>query len=51
MLTQIESPAFGSVAMLEVGATNVGGVKQTFVEGRDVAKGDRKGSSNLGAPA
>lgn len=42
-LTLIESPAFGTVAMFEVGATNVGSIRQSFVPGRAVTKGDEKG--------
>ena len=42
-LTLVESPEFGTVAMLEVGATNVGSITQGFVPGRAVAKGDEKG--------
>ena len=29
--------------MIEVGATNVGSIRQSFVPGRPVAKGDEKG--------
>lgn len=43
MLTLIESPVFGTVAQFEIGATNVGSIRQTFVPGRAVAKGDEKG--------
>lgn len=43
MLTLIESPVFGTVAMFEVGATNVGSIRQSFVPGRPVAKGEEKG--------
>ncbi len=43
VLTLIESPVFGTVAMLEVGATNVGSIRQAFVPGRAVAKGGEKG--------
>jgi len=43
MITLIESPVFGTVAQIEVGATNVGSIKQGFVPGRPVAKGDEKG--------
>lgn len=43
VLTLIESPEFGTVAMFEVGATNVGSIRQTFVPNRPVAKGDEKG--------
>jgi phosphatidylserine decarboxylase len=42
-ITLIESPAFGPVAMIEVGATNVGSIRQNFIPGRPVAKGDEKG--------
>jgi len=42
-LTLVESPVFGTVAMLEVGATNVGTIQQSFVPGRAVAKGEEKG--------
>jgi phosphatidylserine decarboxylase len=42
-ITLIESPEFGTVAMIEVGATNVGSITQSFVPGRAIAKGDEKG--------
>ncbi|HVW21765.1 MAG TPA: archaetidylserine decarboxylase [Opitutaceae bacterium] len=42
-VTLIASPAFGEVAMIEVGATNVGSIKQSYVPGRPVAKGAEKG--------
>lgn len=42
-VTLIESPVFGTVAMLEVGATNVGTIRQTYVPGRAATKGDEKG--------
>jgi phosphatidylserine decarboxylase len=42
-LTLIESPEFGTVAMLEIGATNVGSIRQVFLPGRAAAKGDEKG--------
>lgn len=42
-VTLIESPQFGTVGMVEVGATNVGSIRQTCVPGRAVAKGDEKG--------
>ena len=42
-LTLIETSAFGPVAMMEVGATNVGSIKQGFVPGRAVEKGVEKG--------
>jgi len=42
-VTRIESPEFGSVLMVEVGATNVGTIRSTFVPGRAMAKGTEKG--------
>lgn len=43
VVTLVESPQFGTVAVIEVGATNVGSIQQSFVPGRLVAKGDEKG--------
>ena len=42
-ITLIESPVFGTVAQIEVGATNVGSIRQSYVPGRVVQKGDEKG--------
>jgi phosphatidylserine decarboxylase len=42
-ITLIETARFGSVAMVEVGATNVGTIRQSYVPGRAVQKGDEKG--------
>lgn len=42
-ITLVESPVFGTVAMIEVGATNVGAIRQAFVPGRLMAKGAEKG--------
>jgi phosphatidylserine decarboxylase len=43
MVTLIDSPVFGSVAMIEVGATNVGSIWQTFEPDRPARKGGEKG--------
>jgi phosphatidylserine decarboxylase len=43
MVTIIDSPRFGPVAMVEIGATNVGRIRQTFIPGRNVDKGEEKG--------
>ena len=43
VVTLIESPQFGTVAMVEVGATNVGSIQQSFVPSRAVEKGAEKG--------
>lgn len=43
MLTLIEAPDFGRVAMVEIGATNVGTIRQTHVPDRAAKKGEEKG--------
>ena len=48
MLTLIDSPEFGDVAMFEVGATNVGSIIQTFVEERVLQAGEEKGLFKFG---
>ncbi|MGD1029924.1 MAG: archaetidylserine decarboxylase [Opitutaceae bacterium] len=47
-VTVIRSPGFGTVAMVEIGATNVGGIQQCFTPGKEVAKGDEKGFFSFG---
>ena len=47
-ITVIDSPQFGTVAMIEIGATNVGSIRQTFQAGRPVKKGDEKGMFAFG---
>jgi len=47
-LTEIHSPQFGHVLMLEVGATCVGGTVQTYTADSKVAKGDEKGYFKFG---
>lgn len=48
VLTPLESPVFGSMVMVEVGATNVGTIKQTHVPDRAVHKGEEKGLFKFG---
>jgi phosphatidylserine decarboxylase len=48
LVTQIESPTFGTVLMVEVGATNVGSIVEGFLVGRPVAKGEEKGMFAFG---
>ena len=48
MVTVVESPVFGRVAVVEVGATMVGSIVQTFTPGRAVAKGEEKGLFKFG---
>lgn len=42
-ITLIETARFGTVGMVEVGATNVGAIRQSYVPGRAARKGDEKG--------
>ena len=46
--TLIESPAFGRVVMLEIGATCVGTIRQLYAPGTPVAKGAEKGLFKFG---
>jgi phosphatidylserine decarboxylase len=48
MVTLVESPVFGRVAVCEIGATMVGSIFQTFTPGRAVAKGEEKGLFKFG---
>ena len=43
VVTLVESTRFGTVGVIEVGATNVGSIQQSFVPGRAVQKGEEKG--------
>lgn len=47
-LTVLESPKFGKVLLLEIGATNVGSTVQTYPTGKKVEKGDEKGYFKFG---
>jgi phosphatidylserine decarboxylase len=47
-VTLIESGEFGTVAMVEVGATNVGSIVQGYLPGRAVVKGEEKGMFAFG---
>ena len=47
-VTLIETKEFGTVAMLEVGATNVGSIIQDYEAGKEVAKGREKGMFAFG---
>ncbi len=48
LVTLIEAPEFGTVAMIEVGATNVGSIVETFQSGQAVVKGEEKGLFSFG---
>ena len=48
MVTLVESPVFGRVAVCEIGATMVGSIFQTFTQGRVAIKGEEKGLFKFG---
>ena len=48
MLTLLDTERFGTVATIEVGATMVGSIRQTYLAGTKVAKGDEKGMFKFG---
>lgn len=48
MVTAIDSPRCGKVLMVEIGATMVGSIVQTFVPRRPAAKGEEKGLFKFG---
>lgn len=47
-LSQVESPEFGAVLMVEVGATCVGSIQYTYTAEQPVKKGDEKGFFQFG---
>ena len=48
VITQLESDEFGSVQFIEIGATNVGSIVQTYQAGLEQKKGDEKGYFEFG---
>jgi phosphatidylserine decarboxylase len=48
MVTLVDSPVFGKVAVCEIGATMVGSIVQTYLPGENVAKGAEKGLFKFG---
>ena len=48
MITELDTDAFGKVVMLEIGATNVGSIVQTYEPGKKQQKGDEKGYFEFG---
>ncbi len=51
MLTILDSEQYGKVLFLEVGATNVGSIIQTYTPDQPVKKGDEKGYFEFGGSA
>lgn len=48
MVTLVDSPAFGTVAVCEIGATMVGSIFQSYVTSRPAKKGEEKGLFKFG---
>jgi phosphatidylserine decarboxylase len=48
MVTLVDSPVFGKVAVCEIGATMVGSIVQTYLPGESVPKGFEKGLFKFG---
>ena len=48
VITSLDSPHFGTILYIEVGATYVGRIHQTYIPGSSVAKGDEKGYFSFG---
>jgi len=48
MVTVMDSDQFGRVTMVEIGATNVGSIHQTFKTGQPIHKGNEKGYFSFG---
>jgi phosphatidylserine decarboxylase len=48
MITEIDSKNFGKILMIEIGATNVGTIHQTYSKNHEIKKGDEKGYFSLG---
>ncbi len=51
VVTVLETPKFGRVLLLEIGATNVGSINETYTPGQPVARGDEKGYFAFGGSA
>jgi len=47
-LTRLETERFGQILILEIGATNVGSIVQTYKPGATASKGDEKGFFRFG---
>ena len=48
VITQLQSEVFGSILYIEIGATNVGSIHQTFTPRTPCAKGEEKGYFSFG---
>lgn len=50
-ITSLDETPFGTVLYLEIGATNVGSIQETYTEGQPYQKGDEKGYFEFGGSA
>ncbi len=48
MITEIDTPHFGTILYIEVGATNVGSIRQTYQPDQPIHKGQEKGYFEFG---
>ncbi len=48
MITEIETERFGTILYVEIGATSVGAIRQTYTPETPVKKGDEKGYFEFG---
>lgn len=51
VVTQLETRNFGTVLFIEIGATNVGSIQQTYLPYKEYSKGAEKGYFSFGASA
>ena len=51
MITRLDAPGWGEALLVEFGATNVGSIRQTYLPGSPVRKGQEKGCFSFGASA
>jgi len=51
VLTRVQTKTCGQVLIMEIGATNVGSITQTFTSGKPVKRGDEKGMFRFGGSA
>ena len=48
MITELETSRFGTIVMIDIGATNVGSISQTFTPGEKIHRGDERGYFSFG---
>ncbi|MDN3504964.1 MAG: archaetidylserine decarboxylase [Rhabdochlamydiaceae bacterium] len=48
VITLLETEDFGTIAYIEIGATYVGSIHQTYIPGKEYKKGDEKGYFSFG---